>query len=73
MIGNHQPLVTALVPTYNGAAFIGRTLESLARQTWPRLEILVGDVASTVSHRQICLRDLRKCDFAADQSLEIGN
>lgn len=42
-----QPLVTALVPTYNGAAFIGRTLDSLARQTWPELEILVGDDDST--------------------------
>lgn len=41
------PLVTALVPTYNGAAFITRTLESLAAQTWPDLEILIGDDRST--------------------------
>jgi glycosyltransferase involved in cell wall biosynthesis len=42
-----NPLVTALVPTYNGADFIMRTLESLAAQTWPRLEILIGDDRST--------------------------
>ena len=41
------PLVTALVPTYNGARFIERTLESLAAQTWPNLEILIGDDGST--------------------------
>lgn len=41
------PLVTALVPTYNGARFIGRTLESLAVQTWPNLEVLIGDDRST--------------------------
>jgi glycosyltransferase involved in cell wall biosynthesis len=41
------PLVTALVPTYNGARFIERTLESLAVQTWPNLEILIGDDCST--------------------------
>jgi glycosyltransferase involved in cell wall biosynthesis len=41
------PLVTALVPTYNGAAFIERTLDSLAAQTWPHLEILIGDDCST--------------------------
>lgn len=41
------PLVTALVPTYNAAAFVGATLESLANQTWPRLEILIGDDGST--------------------------
>jgi glycosyltransferase involved in cell wall biosynthesis len=41
------PLVTALVPTYNGARFIERTLESLAVQTWPNLEVLIGDDRST--------------------------
>jgi GT2 family glycosyltransferase len=41
------PLVTALVPTYNGAAFITRTLDSLAAQTWPHLEVLIGDDRST--------------------------
>jgi glycosyltransferase involved in cell wall biosynthesis len=41
------PLVTALVPTYNGARFIERTLESLAVQTWPNLEVLIGDDCST--------------------------
>ncbi len=47
MSDDWTPLVTALVPTYNGAAFIGRTLDSLAAQTWPNLEILIGDDRST--------------------------
>lgn len=42
-----NPLVTALVPTYNGSRFIQRTLDSLAAQTWPNLEILIGDDRST--------------------------
>jgi glycosyltransferase involved in cell wall biosynthesis len=41
-----RPKVTALVPCYNSSAFISRTLDSLAAQTWPNLEILVGDDAS---------------------------
>jgi GT2 family glycosyltransferase len=41
-----NPRVTALVPTYNGSAFIERTLDSLAAQTWTNLEILIGDDAS---------------------------
>ncbi|WP_353813260.1 glycosyltransferase family 2 protein [Agromyces sp. SYSU T00266] len=45
--GAWNPLVTALVPTYNGASFIERTLDSLAAQTWPNLEILIGDDRST--------------------------
>ena len=46
-VGEWTPLVTALVPTYNGAAFITRTLDSLAAQTWPHIEILIGDDRST--------------------------
>jgi glycosyltransferase involved in cell wall biosynthesis len=54
------PLVTALVPTYNGADFIMRTLESLAAQTWPNLEILIGDDRSTDDTLEVVRR------FAAD-------
>lgn len=42
-----RPTVSALVPTYNGGAFIQRTLDSLAAQTWPELEIIIGDDCST--------------------------
>ncbi|MEP6563704.1 MAG: glycosyltransferase family 2 protein [Mesorhizobium sp.] len=42
-----RPKVTALVPCYNSAAFISRTLDSLAAQTWGNLEILVGEDNST--------------------------
>jgi glycosyltransferase involved in cell wall biosynthesis len=42
-----RPKVTALLPCYNAAAFITRTLDSLAAQTWPDLEILIGEDAST--------------------------
>jgi glycosyltransferase involved in cell wall biosynthesis len=51
-----NPRVTALVPTYNGAEFIARTLESLAAQTWTDLEILIGDDASTDDTRDIVHR-----------------
>lgn len=42
-----HPKVTALVPCYNSAAFITRTLDSLAAQSWPNLEILIGEDCST--------------------------
>ncbi|CAN7233830.1 glycosyltransferase family 2 protein [Devosia sp. LjRoot16] len=42
-----QPKVTALVPCYNSAAFVTRALDSLAAQTWPNLEILIGEDCST--------------------------
>ena len=42
-----RPKVTALLPCYNSAAFITRTLDSLAAQSWPNLEILIGEDRST--------------------------
>ena len=42
-----RPKVTALVPCYNAAAFLDRTLYCLSSQTWPDLEILIGDDCST--------------------------
>ena len=41
--------VTALVPCYNAAEFIEPTLECLAAQTRPDLEILIGDDCSSDS------------------------
>lgn len=45
--GNDLPLVTALLPSYNAEAFIRDTLDSLVAQSWPNLEILIGDDCST--------------------------
>jgi glycosyltransferase involved in cell wall biosynthesis len=42
-----QPLVTAIVPAFNSEAWIGATLDSVAAQTWPNLEILIVDDGST--------------------------
>jgi glycosyltransferase involved in cell wall biosynthesis len=42
-----HPRVTAMLPAYNSEAFIQRTLDSLAAQTWDNLEILIADDCST--------------------------
>ena len=53
---SHAPLVVALMPTWNAAPFISRTLDHLSRQTYPRLEILISDDASTDDTGAICER-----------------
>jgi glycosyltransferase involved in cell wall biosynthesis len=54
-----RPKVTALVPCYNSAAFISRTLDCLAAQTWPNLEILIGDDCSSDATLEV-VRDFAK-------------
>lgn len=42
-----QPLVSVIIPTWNAAAFLPTTLETVFSQTWPALEIIVVDDGST--------------------------
>jgi glycosyltransferase involved in cell wall biosynthesis len=41
------PLVTILIPTYNQALFLDEAICSALAQTYPHLEVIVGDDAST--------------------------
>lgn len=41
------PWVTVIVPSYNHGAFLHATLQSIAAQTWPYLDVIVVDDGST--------------------------
>ncbi|MHB0977643.1 MAG: glycosyltransferase family 2 protein [Candidatus Aquicultorales bacterium] len=43
----YEPLVSVIIPTYNGERYISETLKSVVEQTYPNLEIIVVDDAST--------------------------
>lgn len=51
-----HPKVVALVPAWSASAFISETLDALAAQSCPNLEILVSDDASPDETAAICER-----------------
>lgn len=50
---DRQPLISVVVPVFNAEATVTTALRALYQQTWPRLEILVVNDASTDQTRAI--------------------
>lgn len=50
------PLVTLGMPVYNGESYLESALRGLQAQTWPHLEILISDNASTDGTEALCRR-----------------
>src|SRR5262249_14928240 len=44
---SHLPRISVVVPSYNQGCFLGETLESIFRQNYPDLEVVVMDGGST--------------------------
>lgn len=63
---NNAPAVSVVVPSFNHAPFVERTLRSIFRQTLPPLELIVIDDGSRDESPQIIERTLRDCPFACD-------
>ena len=56
-----RPLVSIITPTYNSAAFIGATVESVLGQTYQAWEMLIVDDASTDSTKEV-IKDYSSAD-----------
>jgi glycosyltransferase involved in cell wall biosynthesis len=58
-----KPLVSIAVATYNGAEFLSEQLDSLVRQTWRNIEIIISDDASTDTTPVIAAKYAKKYPF----------
>jgi glycosyltransferase involved in cell wall biosynthesis len=48
-----KPLISVILPVYNGEKFIAAALESILRQTYRNIEVLVGDDGSSDRTKEI--------------------
>ena len=56
----YEPLVSVIVPVFNTAAFLPRCLESIIRQTYENIEIILVNDGSTDDSLSICREFNRK-------------
>ncbi len=52
---NYLPLVSVIMPTFNCASFIGRSIESVLNQTFDNFELIIIDDLSTDSTKEVVL------------------
>jgi GT2 family glycosyltransferase len=52
-----QALFSVIVPNWNGARHLPTCLEALRAQTYPRLEVIIADNASTDGSQELIARD----------------
>jgi glycosyltransferase involved in cell wall biosynthesis len=48
--------ISVIIPCYNGAEFLAETIESVRRQTYPPLEVIVVDDGSTDNTGEVVAR-----------------
>ena len=49
----HTPLISVILPVYNGSRFLKQTIDSILSQTYTNLEVIIVDDASTDDSRSI--------------------
>jgi glycosyltransferase involved in cell wall biosynthesis len=72
-----QDLVSVIIPSYNHAHFLGEAIDSVARQTYPHVEIIVVDDGSTDNTAAIMsaypnVRYIRQDNLGVSRARNIG-
>jgi len=69
----HQPLVSIIVPTYNSSKFLEMCLESVKKQTYTNIELIVVDNNSTDNTKEIAGKYTDKvCNRGPERSAQVN-
>ena len=67
----NQPLISVIVPVYNIIPYLPRCVESLQKQTYPELEILLIDDGSTDDTPALCDRKMTRVSASSTRRTEV--
>lgn len=67
-----NPLVTVIVPSYNHAAYVGLTIDSILRQTYPNIELIVIDDGSSDESPTLLRKLADSAGFHLETQANIG-
>lgn len=81
VIRDEDPLVSIVVPVYNGERYIGQTLDSLVRQVLQDIEIIIVNDGSTDRTKDVCkhfffdrrIRYVEKDNGGTGSALNLGH
>jgi glycosyltransferase involved in cell wall biosynthesis len=53
MVNKHEPLISVVLPVYNRPEYLGKAIDSVLNQTYPKWELIIADDASDRETREL--------------------
>ncbi len=66
---NHFPLVSVIIPTYNNAQYVLSSIDSVLKQNYPNIEVIVVDDGSTDNTQNILFNFDERVKYIYQQNL----
>src|SRR5687768_8169523 len=68
----NQPLISVIIPNYNYGIYLGQAIDSVLKQTYSKVEIIVVDDGSTDNSQDILIKYKEKITFIKQANKGVG-